>query len=582
MALIPEAIIDEVQARTDIVEVIGSAVKLVRSGNHYKARCPFHREKTPSFLVNPDKQIYHCFGCGVGGNVFSFLMQHDRLSFPEAVRLLAEKSGVPIPESAAALPRESADKRESAFGVLEKCAAFFEKCLQHPENGENAREYIRRRGVDDKTREKFRLGVAPNEWDRLIKAAQTAGVGLGQLESAGLIVKKPERSYDRFRNRLIFPIVDLRGRVIAFGGRSLGEEQPKYLNSPETTVYQKSHHLFGLYQSKQAIVERGYAVLVEGYFDCVVLAAAGIDGVVAPLGTALTVQQVRLLKRYTERVVIAFDGDAAGQAAARRSIDILIEGGVQASVMDIPSGMDPDDLVRRDGAQAFNEKAQKAVSGFEYLLNQAVEEFPQTNIENRVKAARLLLPTVAKMQDAIAQNEYLRLVSDRLGLDEISVRREFRSIKTGRSHESAEAVPRKGNRLPRGPEQVLAALLIEDNLRWQEIGGRVDPQAFEDESLVPILKKIAETAEKRLEPVSLMSRFEDESARSKIAELLTLAETLQSKPAAMEDCIKRIQQKQKQNRLLDIRNRIRTAQEAGRQETVYALLAEYQRQVKGG
>ncbi len=581
MALIPEAVLDEIHSRVDIAEVIGNAVKLTRSGQNLKARCPFHKEKTASFWVNTEKQIFHCFGCGVGGNVFSFLMQHDRLTFPEAVRLLADKVGVSLPQASQEGP--SRQERDSAQSVLEKCSVFFEKTLAHPEAGKSARDYVMSRGVTQEVQAQYRLGVALEGWDRLIKAAQSAGVSLNQLEQAGLVVPKDNRHYDRFRNRLMFPILDVRGRVIGFGGRALGEDNPKYLNSPETSVYQKSHHLYGLCQAKEAIVEQSYAVIVEGYFDCVVLASAGIKAVVAPLGTALTVQQVRLLKRYTERVILAFDADAAGEAATRRGIDLLVEAGLNVSVLKLPEGQDPDDYVREVGTDVFKEKILASQNIFEFLLDLARKQFPEASIESKVKAARQVLPTVAKLEDGILQSEYLRLLAGRLQLDELSIRQEMKRL--GKAQEKTfEARPSTVSlhSVPRGPEQTLTALLLEDSSRWKQVEGRIVLQDFEDPELIAILEKIKETAEQGLEAAVLMSRIDSQGAESKIAELITLADTLVEKDVALEDCIKRIENNQKQRRLVDLRSRIRVAQDAGQSESVYALLSEYQRQVKGG
>ena len=309
MPLIPEGVIDEVQARTDIADLIGRYVPLKRAGRHFKACCPFHKERTPSFMVNTEKQVFHCFGCGVGGNIFSFLMQHDRLTFPEAVRQLADHAGVAIPDEAAASSRAA---HASLGALLEKVCQHFERRLLDPAGGRAARAYLERRGVSERTRQAFRLGLAPSGWQGLLQAAKATGVSAEELEAAGLIINGRSGSYDRFRHRLMFPIVDLRSRVVGFGGRSLDAQEPKYLNGPETPLYTKGRHLFGLAQAKDAIIRAKTAVVVEGYFDCAVLADGGVGHVVSPLGTALTAEQARLLKRYAEQAILAFDADAAG------------------------------------------------------------------------------------------------------------------------------------------------------------------------------------------------------------------------------------------------------------------------------
>ena len=333
MPLIPETLIDEIQARVDIAELIGRYVPLKRAGRHWKAACPFHKEKSPSFMVNTDKQIFHCFGCGVGGNSFSFLMQHDRLTFPEAVRQLAEQVGLQMPERESQASHET--QHEQLFVLMDKACQYFERMLLSPQ-GQGARSYVSKRGVSEQTRAAFRIGWAPPGWDPLLSAAKKTGMAPEPLEAAGLLVKGRSGYYDRFRNRLIFPILDMRGRVVSVGGRSLDSAEPKYLNGPESAIYTKGRHLFGLVQAKAAIAQVKTAVIVEGYFDCVVLAGAGIANVVSPLGTALTLEQARLLKRYAARVILAFAADAAGETATLRGIDVLVEAGLQVQVAQLP------------------------------------------------------------------------------------------------------------------------------------------------------------------------------------------------------------------------------------------------------
>ena len=415
MSLIPESVLDEIQSRTDIAELIGRYVPLKRAGRNFKANCPFHKEKTPSFMVNTDKQIFHCFGCGVGGNVFSFLMQHDRLAFPEAARQLAEQAGISVPEPSETARRESS---KPLAELLQQSCRYFERRLAHPQEGQAARDYLAQRGVSEAAQRLFRLGLAPSGWRGLLAAAQKRGVSQHLLESAGLIVSNPKGAYDRFRHRLMFAIMDARGRIVGFGGRSLDGQEPKYLNSPETVLYSKGRHLFGLAQAKEAIVDRKTAVIVEGYFDCVVLAGAGIAHVVSPLGTALTVDQARLLKRYAQQVILAFDADAAGAAATLRGIDLLIEQGLQVRIAQLPSGVDPDECVRSMGRERFERLLEASVSVFETLMDTAMKRFATDRIEGKVEAAQFVLPTLAKVPDAMLRSEYVRQLAERLTLDE--------------------------------------------------------------------------------------------------------------------------------------------------------------------
>ncbi len=370
MPLIAEHVLDEVQSRADIAEVIGRYVPLHRAGRHFKALCPFHKERTPSFHINTDKQIFHCFGCGVGGNVFSFLMQQDRLTFPEAVQRLAQELGVAMPDA----PRRDAQIDE-LFEILEKACKYYERVLAHPEQGRRARDYLQQRGVDDRSRRAFRLGYASDGWDHLVRASRRANSSAELLQRAGLTSQGARGPIDRFRNRLMFPIRDARGRVVGFGGRGLDGEEPKYLNSPETPIYSKGRQLFGLDLAKEAIIHAKCVILVEGYFDCVLLWQAGIEHVVSPSGTALTPEQARSLSRYTERAILAFDPDAAGEAASVRGIETLLEAGLQVQVAQLPQGMDPDECVREQGVDAFRQLLTKAAHVMEFLLAGATKQF---------------------------------------------------------------------------------------------------------------------------------------------------------------------------------------------------------------
>ena len=582
MPLIPEDILDQIQARVDIAELIGRYVPLKRAGRHFKALCPFHTERTPSFHINTEKQIYHCFGCGAGGNLFSFLMQQERLTFPEAVRQLAEHVGVAIPERAQASRN---GKTEELFTILEKACRYYERMLAHPTWGRVAREYLRTRGVNERTRSTFRLGCAPRGGEHLIQAAKKTPIALDLLERAGLVLQSSRGLVDRFRQRLLFPIEDARGRVIGFGGRSLEGQEPKYLNSPETAVYTKGRHLFGLSKAKEAIVKAKMAIVVEGYFDCVLLWQAGFTHVVSPLGTAFTPEQAKLLARYTDRVVLAFDADAAGETAALRGIDVLVETGLQVQVAQLPAGIDPDECVRSYGAGAFQDIVTKAVGVLEFLLACATARFPLSDTEQRVRAAQWILPTVANVPNVMLRTEYVRLLAERLRLDEHAVIQELGKVKP-RSIRDAQRVapPAPARRTEgRGVERLFTGLILDDPSRLDAITPEALFEQITDSGLRGVLRVIHESrASTHADPTpaQVISRLGDDEAVRLVSELVHLAQAEPSKDDAFRQCLRRLQQEARARERDQLRDQLRVAQQLGCEEDVTRLLKSLQRLVK--
>ena len=583
MPLIPEDLIDEIQERVDIAEVIGRYAPLKRAGRHFKALCPFHHEKTPSFMVNTQKQIFHCFGCGTGGNVFSFLMQHDRMTFPEAVRQLGAQVGLPVPERAMA---SEDGTHERLAALMEKICRYFERLLAHPQQGSAAREYLKRRGVSDRARQRFRLGFTPPGWDQLLTAATMKGVSREDLEAAGLIVKGRSTYYDRFRNRLVFPILDVRGRVVGFGGRSLDDQEPKYLNSPETRLYTKGRHLFGLAQAKEAILEQKAAVVVEGYFDCVVLSDAGIAHVVSPLGTALTTDQARLLKRYAERVILAFDPDAAGETATLRGIDLLVEVGLTVDIAQLPAGVDPDECLRLQGRQRFEELLSQSTSIIEFLIRSALRRYPGRETERRVEAAQFVLPTLARIPNAMLRSEYVRLLADRLHLDEAAVTEELAKVQPRTSMQASVQRMRHATSAKRapahGPERLLTALVLDEPARWAKVTAQCSLEEIADPALRRILGVVAELVEmgSAATPAQVVSRLSEEGQSGLVTELVELAQSVPSKEEAFADCLRRVQDYARRRHLEDLRGQLQSAQESGRERDLQRLLVEYQQLVK--
>ncbi|OAT85810.1 DNA primase [Desulfotomaculum copahuensis] len=406
--LIPEEIIETVRLHTDIVQVVGEYVHLERKGKNYSGFCPFHQEKDPSFTVSPDRQIFHCFGCGTGGNVFKFLMLAESLTFPEAVRQLAARCGVPVPETA--VHSGKARRQERAWLVNGMARDFYRHLLLHRPEGRAARDYLAGRGLSPGVQESYQLGYAPPEWNGLTRFLTARNCTPEELIELGLAMPGKRGCYDRFRDRIIFPIWDARGRVIGFGGRVLGDGAPKYLNTAETPVFSKSHVLYGLHLARPAIQQQGFAVMMEGYMDVIAAHQFGVSNAVASLGTSLTGGQIELLKRYTANVVIAYDADAAGQSAALRGMELLLQADCRVKVATVPEGKDPDDFLRRYGAAGWRDLLSRAEPLLEYRLRRGMARGDDTD-----RLLQEVLPGLARAGE-VEQEEGIRLLAARLSL----------------------------------------------------------------------------------------------------------------------------------------------------------------------
>ncbi len=584
MPLLPETLLDDIQARVDIAQIIGQYVPLKRAGRHFKALCPFHKERTPSFHINTDKQIFHCFGCGVGGNVFSFLMQQDRLTFPEAVRQLAQQVGVTVPEQTGAA---SNGKTQQLVELMEKACAYYERMLAHPTHGRTAREYLRSRGVSDRTRQVFRLGYAPGSGTHLLQAAKQAKIVPEALEHAGLTLRSSRGVVDRFRERLVFPIIDARGRVVGFGGRSLQGQEPKYLNSPETPLYTKGRQLYGLWQAKDAMVKRKLAVVVEGYFDGVLLWQAGIAHVVSPSGTAFTPEQAKLLARYTDQVILAFDADAAGETAALRGMDVLVEAGFQVSVAQLPAGVDPDEFVRAYGLKAFEGLLDKALNVVEFLLACAARQHSLSDPDQKVRAAQGALATVARVPDAMRRREYVRLLAQRLHLDERAVLEELEKTHTrlqrqGPNTLHQESAARGGLQRPAEVdtvERLFSALLLDDPSRFERIVKEWELlEQLKDSQLRGLLMALNElrAVSPHLGPAQLISRLQEGERARLVAELVPVAQREPAKDEAFRKCVERLRHRARAHQQAQMQDQLRVAQELGRDDEVRRLLMKLQ------
>ncbi len=466
----PQTFIDDLKRQADIVRVVGDYVTLKKKGANWMACCPFHQEKTPSFSVNPSKEIFYCFGCAKGGSVFNFVMEMERVSFPEAIRIVAEKTGVPMPVMEEDKRFET--KRKDADEVIELngwALEWWEAQLREAnDESRAAREYVEGRGILDETRKAFRLGFAPNSWDGLGNYLKRKGATLGQIERSGLVVKKDAGGfYDRFRGRLIFPVLDAQGRPVAFGGRAMkAGEEPKYLNSPETAAYTKGRHLYGLHVSRDDIRRKKFAILVEGYLDLIIPFQAGVRNVVASLGTALTPEQVNLLGRFARKVVVNYDGDRAGIKAAKRAIETFLAEDFEVKLLVLPDGADPDEFIRAHGVEEYNRRRGESLSHLQFVLDQALRDHDLRSPAGKAGAVEEALPFVRAVRNRIQKREYFDMVMDALRVEEPTLRRElWKTVNAGsgvpapdvrKTVALAETAP------PTKAEQRLLELLVHD------------------------------------------------------------------------------------------------------------------------
>jgi DNA primase len=543
MGLIPSSFIDELMGRTDIVEVINARVPLKKAGREYKACCPFHGEKTASFTVSPTKQFYHCFGCGAHGTALGFLMDYEHLSFPDAVEELAALAGLEVPRQQA----PGRDRRPDLYGTLEAAAGFYRDQLkQHPE----AIEYLKARGVSGATAATFGIGYAPGEWDGLLKRYGTDEAAVQRLAAAGLVIERDQGGcYDRFRGRVMFPIRDARGRVIAFGGRVLAAEEPKYLNSPETALFHKGRELYGLYEARQALRQIPRLLVVEGYMDVVGLHEAGVPWAVATLGTATTADQLERLFRVTEEVVFCFDGDRAGRQAAWRALENSLPAlreGRQVRFLFLPEGEDPDSLVRAEGAAAFTARLKDALPLSEYLHDELASQVDLGSLDGRARLAELAKPLVARVPDGVFRALLVRRIASAVGMDEAAYARFVAAAAPAAPRVAAPVRPAR----PRGPGRgsvVRRAIALVVHFPGSAAAVRVPPGiATLDRPGIDLLLALLEDVSQspHLTTGGLLERWRDHEAWPHLQKLATteMIATEEVAQAELQDCLERLEE----------------------------------------
>ena len=581
---IPDEKIEEIRRRADIASLVGEYVTLKKAGRNYLGLCPFHREKTPSFTVSPDKQMFYCFGCSEGGNVFSFLMKLNQLTFPEAVRHLAKKVGVVIPERT--MSREEKERyslAEQIRQVNELAAGFFTKTLQSPV-GEGAREYLRKRGIGESAIRTFRLGFSPEGWRHLDEFLEKKGVSPKLAEQAGLLVErtgKLQGHYDRFRGRVMIPIEDVDGHVIAFGGRVMGTDEPKYMNSPESVVYTKGKTLYGLARTREAIREKGFALLVEGYFDLIALWNAGIPNVAAILGTALTRAQVDLIRRYTARVAAVFDPDEAGRKALARSLELFLAGNIHARAVILPDGQDPDDFIRIHGREKMDEVVAKAWPMADYYIEQILGG--RGTLEEERDRLKEAVSFLGRIEDNIERNLFIKKVAEALDVDQEVLKTEVLRTRSHSPSAVPAELPRRTTAAEMDPSELsLIRIMLEYPAKVSTVRESAVLASFRTEELKSLGEKLlAVDRDGRIiqDVSSLVGRLAEGSLREKLLALLVEESpyTEELIDRLMDDTIRKIRERSNKERSKTLTRKIKEAERAGNGEVVDRLTLDVEK-----
>jgi len=579
---LPDNIIDQVQEKTDIVETISRYIPLKKIGRNYKTTCPFHSEKTPSFIVSPDKQIYHCFGCGAGGNVFSFVMRYENLQFPEAVEMLADKEGVKLPRMSGGRDDNNSFAAQ-LYKINADASVFFQSSLA--DNG-FAKDYLASRGVGKEAIERFKIGYAPNSWEALLNYFKAKGVAGPILEKAGLVISNDKGGhYDRFRNRVIFPILDLKERILGFGARVMDSSLPKYVNSPETAIYSKGRNLYGLNFSKESIKKEGHALVVEGYLDFLVPYQAGIKNIIATLGTALTQEQIRLIKRFANTVVMVYDPDEAGEAASLRNLDLFIGEDVNVYIAELAAGYDPDSYIRKNGTDEFLKVVKASRNIFDYKFDKLKERFDIKRAHGKAGIASEMLPTISRITNAVMRSELIKKLAQRLSVDEESLKTEMRKVKPDYVKSVNPEKAPQSKRDTHTAEMMVLALLLDAGNYTGKIMNLVSSEEFKDSSIRDAVSAVYMLSKENInvDAARLINHLGNgQDASALISEAVNILDTIQDKAKAVDDCIGRIKKDNIKERLAGLQDAIRTAHGKKDEAEVRKLVTEYNSLVKAG
>lgn len=558
---IPQEKLDEIRNSLDIVEVVEEYVKLERSGKNYRGLCPFHSEKEPSFTVSPHKQIYHCFGCNEGGNMFNFLMKFLNINFPQSVEILADKAGVELPKKSVS----KEDKKENKIYRINKLAAKY--YYRQLKSSHKARKYLHSRGFQRNILEKFGIGYAPEGWSNVIDFMDKKGYSGEVLEEAGLVIPREKRGwYDRFRNRVIFPIFDISSRVIGFGARAMNNSTPKYINSPETKVYSKRKHLYGLNFAKNEIRKKDEVVVVEGYTDVLSLYQNGIKNVVSNLGTALTKQHIRGVRRFTDNVIVIYDSDEAGKLASLRNLDLLIEEGARVKLTCLPSGKDPDDYVGEFGKK----KMLKIIAGSKDLIDYKLDilnyKSNSKNIHKKKEIIEDILSTIGKVNDSVVRSGYLNRLSDisATGIEERILREKLNEVMNSfnkyRDKDKIKLNIDKDKKIS-NTEKLLLRGMLESEKAINLVKEKLTHDDLDHPMTKKIVKKVFSLKEDKeeLKVEKVMNHIKDEKCSRLLAKIFSEFESMPKHLQIVKDCIKSIELNKLNSQLSNLKQKIKIA-----------------------
>ena len=575
-------LISRVRESVDIVDIISGYVSLRKTGKNHTGLCPFHVEKTPSFSVNQDKQIFHCFGCGAGGDVFKFVELQEGLNFPEAVRKLAERSGIALPSDARSRreDKKTADDRAALLATVAEAVNYYRKELEGAA-GSQARLYLAKRGFNDAIIKNFGLGYAKPEWEGLLRYLKQKGYTSDQMERAGLVVRRSEGEgyYDRFRGRIMFPIRDIMGNVIAFGGRVMDDSLPKYLNSSETPLYSKSNTLYCLDAAKDAGRKQGYFIIVEGYLDAIACHQFGIRNAVATLGTALTEGHLRLMRRFADKLVLIFDPDPAGVKASLRGFDLFVSSGMKVNVVSLPDNDDPDTFLQKHGPEVFAASLRQSVKFMDFVLTQIVTQGSAASIDEKVEKARKMLEFIAKLASGIERDYYLKKTAEALDLDEAVLRQEMpkQRAHTAPAMSEKAAAPLRAHR-PKA-EEILIHLMLKDEGIARSLQTQLQPPDFSDPLFRRAVERIFEVlgATGSLDLRTLM-REGDEELNWLFSHYAVLEMEYDDPKKHCQDCIDAIKQQDPEKKMKQIVKALKDAEAQGNSPE-YKRLLEIQQQL---
>jgi len=585
IGFLSEEKVSEIRDRSSIQEVVSDYVTLKKTGKNYKGLCPFHSEKTPSFMVNEEKQIFHCFGCGEGGDVFTFLMKAGQFSFPQAVEELAKRYGVQLPsrELSATQNKEMA-KREALFHINQIASEYFHDLLTKRREGEEGRKYLSQRGISQEVIVEHRLGTSTDRWDGLVKYLQEKKVSLELAWELGLIFpKKREGWYDAFRGRILFPIFDLHQRIVGFGGRVIREGQPKYLNSSESSIYHKGEVLYGLQVAKRYATEKDCVIIVEGYFDLLTLHQYGLNHSVATLGTALTTQHIRILKRYTKNLITLFDADQAGVQATLRSLPLFLEEEVAGKTIVLPKGEDPDGFLRKGNLEDFGKRAERAIPLIDFFFERLMKTTDVKSIDGKVSVAKKGVALLGKIPDKIRRDFYTKSLAERLDVKESFLYEMLRFPPKEPSKVGEDFRKSSMERSFPKSEEIVVRLMV----HHPEVIPTISKEGVVKEFESPILQKIAEALEDlyqrkgRLDLPEALANFE-EDLKGRLCEFAFQESGLEGgdQGKILQDCIQKIREKRLKKEKGELLKRIKEAEKQQEEKSLVPLLKERQELAK--